>query len=843
LEQEKLRPMKKITGMLDILICLLLFIFSLYKGGFYKEDSLFISMIVCMLGLVCLSIKIVLNIRDNRKITKSKLSSIVDVCVMLMPIAYFLPILFGKSASRESAIFECIRYVNFSIIYFIVRTTQNKNIYLSSIVIIGMILAILGIDEITYRFIGSILEPISITYLSENSGRISSTLQYANITALFMLIASIIVQGKLAMNMPSLKKESSFKFKLLIIAELFALVLLQSAVQLTTSRMNILLMVLVSVIYSIYCLKQGRRKSALMLVLMLIASFVLVSSIDTYIALQNNLTICLTYILTLLIIVITVFLSTRYMCIKHVNKKRNVKVAHIVVLVIFFIVVGIILTLPDDLRVSDSTGKGNSVSRNIYTKLDSTMQLEACFGFNRNKDFELHLYEVDKDFNKKILVSINEDALKEDKYTAEIKISEGYESLYLEFLTIDSDVSIKNFKLNSNQIVLSYKFIPDTMMFRLKDTLIKDSNNTLRKMYYKDALKLFNTSRIVGIGGEGFKARYQEVQTESYISSEAHSVPLQILVEAGIIGIIPFVTICVASYIIVYRLARGKEEHSLIYLLILTIFLVTAIFDLVFSYGIMIYLFAIIVGLIIGEYKKKDIIFKDRYVLDNKSILGMLKIATLSVSLMALFIVTIYSINIYRASMIVVPEETNNIDDSYNKVGILENKILLDKYNLAYLNSLLVEYDSHIDLLNKAYLKVQDNNEKFLLKTEINNYVARQKQIADNIIEYEYYNKYAIEKVARCYFKHYITYADIFEQNFKNDDIAYVFYVGYAIKLTERLIDIGKVNNLAREFAINIYEEYLPALTRQNTLIKSEMLAGAIEDMREKLDKLKTSVE
>lgn len=843
MEQEKLRPMKKITGMLDILICLLLFIFSLYKGGFYKEDSLFISMIVCMLGLVCLSIKIVLNIRDNRKITKSKLSSIVDVCVMLMPIAYFLPILFGKSASRESAIFECIRYVNFSIIYFIVRTTQNKNIYLSSIVIIGMILAILGIDEITYRFIGSILEPISITYLSENSGRISSTLQYANITALFMLIASIIVQGKLAMNMPSLKKESSFKFKLLIIAELFALVLLQSAVQLTTSRMNILLMVLVSVIYSIYCLKQGRRKSALMLVLMLIASFVLVSSIDTYIALQNNLMICLTYILTLLIIVITVFLSTRYMCIKHVDKKRNVKVVHIVVLVIFFIALGIILTLPDDLRVSDSTGKGNSVSRNIYTKLDSTMQLEACFEFNRNKDFELHLYEVDKDFNKKILVSINEDALKEDKYTAEIKISEGYESLYLEFLTIDSDVSIKNFKLNSNQIVLSYKFIPDTMMFRLKDTLIKDSNNTLRKMYYKDALKLFNTSRLVGIGGEGFKARYQEVQTESYISSEAHSVPLQILVEAGIIGIIPFVTICVASYIIVYRLAKGKEEHSLIYLLILTIFLATAIFDLVFSYGIMIYLFAIIVGLIIGEYKKKDIIFKDRYVLDNKSILGMLKIATLSVSLMALFIVTIYSINIYRASMIVVPEETNNIDDSYNKVGILENKILLDKYNLAYLNSLLVEYDSHIDLLNKAYLKVQDNNEKFLLKTEINNYVARQKQIADNIIEYEYYNKYAIEKVARCYFKHYITYADIFEQNFKNDDIAYVFYVGYAIKLTERLIDIGKVNNLAREFAINIYEEYLPALTRQNTLIKSEMLAGAIEDMREKLDKLKTSVE
>ena len=108
-----------------------------------------------------------------------------------------------------------------------------------------------------------------------------------------------------------------------------------------------------------------------------------------------------------------------------------------------------------------------------------------------------------------------------------------------------------------------------------------------------------------------------------------------------------------------------------------------------------------------------------------------------------------------------------------------------------------------------------------------------------NEIECEYYNKYALEKVARCYFNRYVSYARIYDSNFKNDDIAYVFYVGYAIKLTDRLTEIGKVNNLAHSFAKDIYEEYIPDLEKQNGLIKSEMLSAAIEDMKIKLEKLK----
>ena len=839
MEQEQvIKPMRKITGMLDILICLLFFISSLYKGAFYKEDSLFVSMVICMLGIVCLSVKLVLNIVDNRKVTKSKLGTIVDICVMLMPIAYFLPVIFGKAASIESAIFESIRYVNFAIIYFIVRTTYNKKIYLTSIVIIGIVLAILGIDELTYRGVEKILSPLSIGYLENSTGKISSTLQYANITALFMLIASIIVQDKLIKNLSNLKNNSKIKLKVIVTVELFVLILLQSSIILTTSRMNTILMVITSIFYAMVLYKQNKKKSALTIILMVIAALALVTSIDTYMLAGNNFIVCFTYVITLVLIIIGMIVCTKLKRGNNFNQFKILQIKHkslILIGILSGILITIVLSLPQSLRVSSITNEGSIVTRNIYCKLNETMDLDIKFNFNRNNSFVLELYEIDENFNKSMVVSITEKSVENNIYSETINLSKSTEYLLFTFNAIDSDISIEKFSLDNKNVTLSYRFIPDTIIFRLKDTLIKDSNNSLRLKYYKDALKLFNKSKIFGIGGEGFKARYQEVQTEPYISSEVHSAPLQILVESGIIGGIIFITLCSSTYIIAYRLCKNRNEQSLVYIFILTIFIITSIFDLVLSFGIMINLFALIVGLIIGEYKKNNILPKDKYELDNKSALGMLKIATLSVSLVALFGVTIYLVNIYRASMIVLPDSSEEISLSYERVGLLENKVKLDKYNLSYLTSLITQYDSHINLLNSIYLNSKSMQEKTLFETEINNYIVRQKDIADRIIECEYYNKYALELVARCYFNRYESYANIYSKNFKNHEIAYIFYIGYAIKLTDRLTEIGRVNKLANQFAVDIYDQYIPLIENKNKMLNSQMIKQAIQDMKEKL--------
>ena len=844
MEQKENKKAQKLLGILDILICLLLFIAALYKGEFYVEDSLFINMIVCMLGLVCLSIKLILNIRDNKKITKSKIGTFLDICVILMPVSYFLPVIFKKYASLESAIFESIRYVNFAIIYFIARTSNNKKIYLNSLMIIGVVLALFGIDEITYRYLEPILNKISVYYLEKTSIRISSTLQYANITALMMLLANIISQDKIIKNISKVKENVNCTVK--VIFELSIIILLQSAIILTTSRMNIFLMVLTTIAYSIFTYKQGKKKKSLVLPLLLLSSIILVTSIDRYLIMENYFMILFTYLLTFVVISILVTLS--YRCKSHIidekvkdkfKKITTKKGLNIFFAVLVIIIVCAIITVPCKLVVESNSESEVTVSRSIFTNIKEKMKFSIDVDAKEDANFNISIYEFDKEFNRKLLTNIRAAYFKNGKFEKDLNISDDTIKLEFRVNVTNSKVTINSLMLDDKNINLSYMFIPDTIVFRLIDTLNQDSNNSLRYTYYTDSIKLFKFSPVFGLGGEGFKFRYQEVQSESYISSEAHSVPLQILVESGMVGLTIYIAINVLIYIALYRIIKNKNENGYMLILVFFCFNIVSLFDLVLSYGIMINVFGVIVGLIIGEYKKNNIKENDKYLLDNKSILGMTKIVVLSISLMTLFIVTLYSVNIYRASMFVLKDKEDDINISYERVGVFENKVKLDKYNASYLTNLIAEYDSHIDILNELYLKTTDSEIKGKIKKEIDNYVIKQKEVADNLIEYEYYNKYAIEKVARCYFKRYIAYARLYSDNFKNENIAFVFYVGYAIKLTDRLTIIGKNNETAIKFAHDIYSEFLPNLKMQNKIINSPMLNEAIQDMNTKLNYLK----
>jgi hypothetical protein len=258
----------------------------------------------------------------------------------------------------------------------------------------------------------------------------------------------------------------------------------------------------------------------------------------------------------------------------------------------------------------------------------------------------------------------------------------------------------------------------------------------------------------------------------------------------------------------------------------------------------MINIFGVIIGIIANEYKTKYIEDKDKYELDNKSELGMAKIAVLSMSFMALGVITIHSFNMYKASMIILPQETDDeLSLSYDRVGLLEEKVKLDKHNAAYLSDLISEYKNHIYLLNNVYITTVIEQDRETLKYEMYNYLAKQKDAIDSLLEYEYYNKYAVEMAARCYFENYLDFSNIYNSNFKNKEVAYVFYVGYAIKLTKRLNEIGPVNKVALEYAIALYEKYIPIVETHAKQISSDMLATAAQDMKNELEKVKSKME
>ncbi len=841
--------MIKITGVLDILICLLLCISSLYKGGFYKIDSLFINLVLCALGLVCLGVKLVLNIRDNKIISKSKMCTTIDITVLGLAIAYFLPILFGTNASTESAIFELTRYANLAIVYFIARSSKNPKIYVNAFVLMAVVVGILGIDEITFRGFEDALNKYSMAYLEESNNRISSTLQYANITALIFLIASGVLQNKLVRNIGCLEKNESIGLRLLAVFEMLGSIFLGTTVILTGSRMNILMFVLLAIIHICYLSKKKNYKNILTVLLVLISAFILVAKIDGYILSQEYIKVLLLYALVFVFSVIYISLldilkgRISLDCSK-LNIVKKHKTTMIIVCAIGLVSIISLAMLPCDLKLISKKDKAIEINRNIYGDFKGEYDISFDIDFEGNGAYHIILYEIDNDFNKNEIKYLDYSHIKDGKYKSTINVSENIQRLQLMIKATNSKVRINKFTIGDKNVALSYLFLPDNLVFRIKDTLTKDSNNMLRMEYYKDSLKLFLKSPIFGHGGEGFKARYQEVQTKYYVSSECHSVPLQILVETGMVGFIIYVVMMVTTYKIIFSLLKQKCESAAAYLLIFTVYNITALFDLVFSYGIMINIFGVIVGIIVNEYKTKYITKEDEYKLDNKSELGLTKIAVLSMSFMALCVITIHSLNMYKASMIILPQETEDeLSLSYERVGLLEEKVKLDKHNAAYLSDLISEYKKHINLLNNVYITTAIEQDRETLRIEMYNYLAKEKEAIDSLIEYEYYNKYALEMAARCYFENYLEFSNIYNANFKNKEVAYVFYVGYAIKLTKRLETVGPKNKIALESAIALYEKYIPVVEKHSMQISSNMLASAAQDMKNELDNLKTKVD
>ena len=214
-EKELVESVKKdnnissdITGILDIIICLLLFISSIYKGAFYKADFLFPNVAISLVGVVYLLYKIIKEIISKKDFKpKSKVRILLDGFILLLPVTYVLPIVFKTYASLPDSIYEMLRYVNMTIIYFIVRNTKNEQAYLNIFLLISFVQMILGIDQLTTRSFEEFLNDLSTGYLPDKQ-RLSGTLQYANITGIIIGIGVVYCFNKIT---DLLKKEGNIK--------------------------------------------------------------------------------------------------------------------------------------------------------------------------------------------------------------------------------------------------------------------------------------------------------------------------------------------------------------------------------------------------------------------------------------------------------------------------------------------------------------------------------------------------------------------------------------------------------------------------------------------------------
>lgn len=104
-------------------------------------------------------------------------------------------------------------------------------------------------------------------------------------------------------------------------------------------------------------------------------------------------------------------------------------------------------------------------------------------------------------------------------------------------------------------------------------------NATERLYFYSDAMKMFKERPLAGWGGGGWHEAYRAYQGYLYSSTQIHSYYIQVLVEAGIIGLLTVAGIWAGFLYLIYALYRkNKADNDGVYLTatIFTAFLAVA---------------------------------------------------------------------------------------------------------------------------------------------------------------------------------------------------------------------------------------------------------------------------
>ena len=221
---------EKIKSIIEYVLIFLIFFVGIRKGGYYKEDSLIFVYIIQLVAL--------LHCLFNDKI---KINYVVGICLIFFCISYFLPVIIGNVATISGALNIGIRIYSMFLIYLVVTNSKNKEKYIKSIVGITLVFGILALDEMSFRIFERPLNFLGGGYISEETSRVSSVLQYSNILGILCLISIIYLYSLLKKVNKSITNVVILK----ILITFFTIIVL-----LTESKMVLLLYLIVGIVSS-----------------------------------------------------------------------------------------------------------------------------------------------------------------------------------------------------------------------------------------------------------------------------------------------------------------------------------------------------------------------------------------------------------------------------------------------------------------------------------------------------------------------------------------------------------------------------------------------------------------
>lgn len=678
--------MKKIFNIrkiIDILVIIMLFIVSIKKGGFYKEDSIFFNLVITTIGLGYVIYSCYINYVKKAEKERCK-TDIVQVFLLLLSFSYALPITFKNYSSMNDSIHEMIRYFDVFLIYTLVKSSPHKKIYMIGIYIIIFVQCLIGIDGIANRYLEPLLKHINSGYLTSlDVTRMSGTIQYANVFALMCAICGLLVFNrilKFVFNNES-KKEKIILLIKFIAYNLFFIVY-SSSIILSGSR-YVIIMYICALILMLFTIKSNTK---LLFLIQSVIIAVYTACINQAIATNLNsiyVYTIISYLVTVIIFTIIYFILNNKKILETLGKKNFIVGTITIVLLLLFILVG--FRLKSKINIS-SFANENSISRNIYNlKLDEENKLSIKIKENEPLSrYKIEIFERNKNYETTLIQTYHYYSTISGKFEFNYTPEEDFKNLTVKVSVESGSIKVTEFKINRHNL-LNYMLLPSNIIYRLIDSLAGTTSGNDRILYAKDALKIITSSPknfIFGVGGEGFNNMYESLKKEDYSSTEVHNIYLQMFVESGLIGI----SIFVASLVLLF-----KNTKNSVYRLSLILFLIHGFFDLDFSFMFSMSIFAILLALQKEKKKVKKV---------NEKLLILKDVTSILVGSVVLILLVRQNMAYYTK----IPKFEEKISlESQEKVILAYEKIIkLDGYDSSYRLNLNDEYLKYIELLKKS---------------------------------------------------------------------------------------------------------------------------------------------
>lgn len=538
-----------------ITLCIIIILLNLFVGSSHQEPKIILEIIILAIGLIFIITKKIK--KEKNVIIKGK----IDICMLLMVVATYMPILTRNYYSLNDTMDSLIGFLCVYIIYIlarnIIKTKKETNIIINVALLSSIMIVIFGLDKMYFNKFEGFLKLINSAL--SNAYGMTSTIGYSNPVAMYMTFFSFLALGRYFNTQNKwIKNIYSVYVQIAMIGFVFG-----------NSRA---LMVMYPIIFIMYiiALKEKTQKvqSIFIIVINLIVAYIFQAICNNVIT--SSFMLWIAFCLDLIIIyLISLFINPiTEKIVNKINKKRILIILFTTILLgtIYIIAVkdiGKPTIVTEDKISKHILGVKNNYSYNIKLDVSAKIHDEIDGGLN-DKNIEILNYN-----SKRQTTTIGQAKIQNGNQIIEfnVKTKEDAERIVINIFNYQypkNEIIINHIYLNDKEYITNYKYLPDDIVRLFRTFDFKTVSIYERLEFYKDSLKLAQEHLIFGAGGKTFKNHIEPYQTYKHsYNAESHSYIMDLLLNYGIVGLSLYIIILIITIYNGYTIIKKGEDDNL----------------------------------------------------------------------------------------------------------------------------------------------------------------------------------------------------------------------------------------------------------------------------------------